>query len=299
MSRLRIAAAAYPLDPLTTFADYEAKATRWVEEAARDGAQLLVFPEYGAMELAHLAGAPVASDLQSAAAAAHDAMPQALVFLARLAAKHGVFICGPTGPERGADGRYRNVARLLGPAGGVGAQQKRMMTRFEDEEWGIAPGAGLAVFDTPLARIGIATCFDIEFPLIARAFVEAGAEIILAPSCTEQLAGYWRVRVGAQARALENQCVTVHAPLVGEAHWCPAVDRNTGAAGVFGPPDRGFPDTGVIALGEINTPGWVFADVSREAIAEVRARGAVFNHKRWPEQPGAHVLRAVDVVKLA
>jgi translation initiation factor IF-1 len=53
------------------------------------------------------------------------------------------------------------------------------------------------------------------------------------------------VRVGAMARALEGQCVVVHAPVVGPADWSPAVDLNTGAAAIYGPPDLGFPATGV------------------------------------------------------
>jgi hypothetical protein len=72
-------------------------------------------------------------------------------------------------------------------------------------------------------------CYDAEFPLLGRALMEAGVEILLVPSCTEALSGYWRVRVGAMARALEGQCVVVHAPTVGPADWSPAVDLNTGA----------------------------------------------------------------------
>ena len=47
MSRtLSIAAAQYPLSELAGLAGYEAKITRWVEEAVGQGAELLVFPEY-------------------------------------------------------------------------------------------------------------------------------------------------------------------------------------------------------------------------------------------------------------
>ena len=55
--RFKLAAAQYPIDWLEGWQAYVAKLTRWVEEAAREGAQLLVFPEYGAMELASLGGA--------------------------------------------------------------------------------------------------------------------------------------------------------------------------------------------------------------------------------------------------
>ena len=58
-------------------------------------------------------------------------------------------------------------------------------------------------------------CYDSEFPLLGRALQDA--DLILVPSCTEALAGYWRVRIGAMARALEMQCVTVMASTVGDA----------------------------------------------------------------------------------
>ena len=58
---MKIAAAAYPIDWFDSFADYEAKLSAWVADAA--GADLLVFPEYGAMELASLGGRKVAGDL--------------------------------------------------------------------------------------------------------------------------------------------------------------------------------------------------------------------------------------------
>jgi 3',5'-cyclic AMP phosphodiesterase CpdA len=122
---------------------------------------------------------------------------------------------------------------------------------------------------------------------VLASLVEAGAELILAPSQTDTLKGYWRVRLGAQARALENQCVVVQSPTVGEAPWSPAVDVNRGAAGVYGPPDLGFPDDGVLALGELDRPAWVHAEVDLDRVAEVRAQGTVRNHGHWPEQTAA------------
>ncbi|MCE8472812.1 amidohydrolase, partial [Rhodovulum sulfidophilum] len=126
-------------------------------------------------------------------------------------------------------------------------------------DWNVHPGGPLALFDTALGRIGVLICYDCEFPLLARALVEAGAEILLVPSCTDTLAGYWRVRIGAMARALEGQCVVVQSPTLGEAPWCPAVDVNIGAAAIYGPPDTGFPSTGILAEGALNAPGWVHA----------------------------------------
>ncbi len=281
---MKLAAAAYPLDFLPDWAAYAAKLTDWVARAAQEGADLLVFPEYGAMELASLGGADVAANLESALQEVMRHQPAVIALHEELAARFKLHILGASGPAMAGGPRPVNRAILYGPNGRIGHQDKQIMTRFEREIWDIAPGHGLTVFDTALGKIGVIICYDAEFPLLARNLTEAGAEILLAPSATDALSGYTRVKVGAMARALENQCVVVHAPTVGEALWCPAVDENVGAAALYGPPDLGFPETGILAQTALNTPGWAMADIHLDAIAHVRRAGAVFNHQHWHEQ---------------
>lgn len=282
---MKLAAAAYPLDFLSNWDAYATKLSDWVATGAATGADLLVFPEYGAMELASLGGAEVASDLEAGLQEVIRHGPNVADLHCDLAARHGVHILGASAPAQAGASRPVNRATLYGPGGVIGHQDKQIMTRFEREAWDIAPGTdGLRVFDTPFGRIGILICYDAEFPLLGRALAEAGAEIILVPSCTEGLAGYTRVKVGAMARALENQCVVVHAPTVGAAEWCPAVDMNTGAAAIYGPPDHGFPATGILAETALNAPGWAVAEIDLSAIQKVRSNGAVLNYAHWPEQ---------------
>lgn len=282
---MKIAAAAYPLDYFDDFAAYAAKITSWVAEAAAQGAELLVFPEYGAMELGSLGGRAVAADLEACLHEVARWKPQVDALHCDLAARHGLHILGASGPVFLQDQpRPVNRATFYGPGGILGHQDKQIMTRFERETWFVDPGQGLTLFDTPLGRIGVVICYDSEFPLLARALVEAGAEILLAPSCTDTFRGFTRVRVGAMARALENQCVVVHAPTVGLCDFCPAVDENIGSAAIYGPPDAGFPENGIFAETPLNVPGWAFAEVSRDAIAEVRRNGGVLNHLHWAEQ---------------
>ncbi|MEO0766863.1 MAG: carbon-nitrogen hydrolase family protein [Pseudomonadota bacterium] len=285
---MKIATASYPLDVLPDWAAYEDKLTAWVGEAAQAGAQLLVFPEYAAMELATLAGLEVAGDLEASLFAVADRLEDADALHAHLAGAHGVHILAGSGPANDAlpDGVTRpvNRARLFTPSGAKGVQDKQIMTRFEAEEWDVVPGNPLQLFDTALGKIGILICYDSEFPLLGRALAEA--DIILVPSVTEAMSGYSRVRIGAQARALENQCVTVMASVVGAAPWSPAVDVSTGAGGIFGPPDRGFPETGVIALSDLNAPGWVYGEVSLDVITAVRTEGVVLNRRHWAQQEG-------------
>ncbi len=293
---MKIAAAAFPLEWHDRWNDYVGKLRLWVRSAAEEGAELLVFPEYGAMELASLAGEEIAGDLARSIDAVSERIDDVDGLHASLAREFGVHIAAATAPVRLEDGRAVNRARLFAPDGTQGHQDKLIMTRFERDEWMISPGDGVRVFDTALGRIGLLVCYDAEFPLIARAMVEAGAELLLVPSCTETARGYWRVRVGAQARALENQCISVQAPTVGDAAWSPAVDANVGAAGVFGPPDKGFPENGVIALGKMNDPGWTYAEVSLEDVRAVREDGTVLNHRHWTEQDDR--LAPVETVRL-
>ncbi len=283
---MKIATAAYPLDPLTNWADYADKIGDWVAKAAQNGADLLVFPEYGAMELACLAGMDTARNLQGSLRAVSDLIPDADDLHADLAAKHGVHILAGSAPvfDGAAGPRPVNRARLFSPTGGRGVQDKQIMTRNERDPMQMASGGPLRLFETPLGRIGILICYDVEFPLLGRALSQA--DVILAPSCTAALSGYWRVRIGAMARALETQSVVAMASLVGSAPWNDVAHTTTGMGGVFGPPDVGFPETGVVAGGALNAPGWTYARVDPAAIHHVRSEGRVLGPRHWKEQVG-------------
>jgi predicted amidohydrolase len=289
---MKVATAAYPLDFLQSWAQFEDKLATWVRDAAEAGAELLVFPEYGAMELATLAGEGVAGDLEASLFAVSDRLDEADALHVRLAREFGVHILAASGPAA-TEARPVNRARLITPEGRIGVQDKQIMTRFERDIWGVRGGGPLQIFDTRLGKLGILICYDAEFPLLGRALAEC--DLILVPSCTEALSGYWRVRIGAMARALEAQCVTVMSSLVGEALWSEAVDTTTGMGGVFGPPDAGFPETGVIAEGTLRQPGWTFAEVDLAAIAHVRADGRVLGRAHWPEQEGRDTASIVNL----
>lgn len=280
---MKIASAAYPLDVLTSWAQFEDKIEAWVADAAGAGADLLVFPEYGAMELATLDGLQVAGDLEASLFAVSDYLPEADALHLKLAASYGVHIVAASGPAA-TETRPVNRARLITPTGQIGVQDKQIMTRFEGEVWDVVPGNNLQVFDTALGKIGILICYDSEFPLLGRALSEC--DVIAVPSVTETLAGYWRVRIGSMARALENQCVTAMSSVVGDAEWSEALGTSFGAGGIYGPPDNGFPPTGVLAAGALNDPVWTYADVDLDQIANVRADGIVLNRRHWAGQDG-------------
>jgi predicted amidohydrolase len=284
--RLRVAAAQYPLDAVASLAAWADKTAAWVGEGAATGAELLVFPEYGAIEIAAAAGPDVAQSLEATLAAVADAMAEMDRMLTGLAARHRVHVLAASGPRRRGDGRFVNSARLITPDGAVAIQDKLIMTPFE-VGWGIVPGDRPRVFDTRLGRLGIAICYDSEFPLLVRAMAEAGAEAVLIPTCTERLSGYHRIRAAAAARALESTIATVVAPTVGEALWSPAVDRNCGAAAILVPAEHELSMTGVIAEGVLNAPGWVVGDIDLARLRWLRSNGEMRNYADWSEQQGA------------
>lgn len=296
---MKLAVAQYPVSEPRRWDEVETQLGRWVAEAARAGAQLLLFPEYASMSLAALFDAATRADLARQVEALQALRDDYLDLHRRLAQQHGVYLLAGSFPWQLSLDCVVNRAWLCAPDGRAAFQDKQIMTRFEREVWDIsaAPDSGLKVFRTTLGVLAVDICYDSEFPLLARAQCEAGAELILVPSCTDTAAGYWRVRVGSQARALENQCYVAQAPLVGEAPWSAAIDVNVGRAGVFGPPDRGFPDSGVIVEGAWNAAAWIHADVDLGAVMKVRNEGQVFNHRHWVEQ-GDISLPAVDVVDL-
>ncbi|MBP7062679.1 carbon-nitrogen hydrolase family protein [Ferrovibrio sp.] len=284
MTMLRIACAQYPIHAFADPAQWAGKVSAWVEEAAQAGARLLLFPEYGAMELASLLSPNLQNDLGGQIAALQELLPAFLARYAGLAQRHGVSIVAPSIPVL-QPGGYVNRAHVFAPDGGMAWQDKRQMTRFEREEWIIQGGAELRLFDTGLGcRFGLAICYDVEFPLIARALAEAGADLVLAPSCTDTLAGMHRVHVGARARALESQIYVAVAQTVGEAQWSPAVDVNHGFAAIYATPDRGFPDDGILAQGALNQPGWVYADLNCALLSQARSNAQVFTRRDWAGQ---------------
>jgi predicted amidohydrolase len=293
VTTLRVAAWQYPIEQLASWDAWLAKLEAGFAEARGRGAALCVVPEYAAMELTSLTGG---DDLATQLDALQPVLPRYLEAYAALARRLGLAIVAGSFPERLASGEVRNRLRVHTP-GGAAVVEKLQMTRFERERWGVAPGSAQTVIDLGAYRLGVAICYDAEFPLVVRRLVAAGAEVIAVPSCTDTPAGYHRVRVACQARALENQCHVVQAPTVGIAPWSIAVDENVGAAGVYGPPDRGFPDDGVIALGAYCEPGWVIADVDLDAIGRVRGDGQVLGHRDW-DLPG-HLAAPVARARLA
>lgn len=280
---LNLAVAKYPIDAPARYEDFADKQMRWLCQAAAAGAQVAVLPEYLSLELAATFAADVRGDLHASLAALQAYRAAWCDLYTGLARDTGLHILAGTFLLDDGHGRYRNRADLFSPGGGHVWQDKLQLTGFEKKTGVIDGGDALKVFEIEGVRVGIAICYDIEFPLPVRAQCEAGARLLLVPSCTDTAAGATRVRVGCLARALENRCFIAQAVTAGEAAWSPALDVNTGEATVYAPMDVGLPADGIVV--ETREPhGWIYADFDPRRLRETRDSAQVANDRDWPGQ---------------
>lgn len=288
---MRLAVAKYPIDAPRRFAEFADKQARWLGEARAGGAQAAVLPEYLSLELAATFGAQTQGDLHASLIALQTYHASWLELYALLARELGMHIVAGSFLFDAGRGRYRNRSYAFAPDGSHVWQDKLQLTQFEKRTGVIEPGDALKVFDLGGQRAGISVCYDIEFPLPVRAQYEAGARVLLTPSCTDTAAGATRVQVGCLARALENRCFVAKAVTAGEAAWSPLLDVNTGEAAVYAPMDAGFPADGVL----VSTQGhqrWAFADLDFASLDASRAEAQVANDRDWRGQEAPAIARA-------
>lgn len=276
---MRIATAQYPISFHQSIEHWKEHIQQWVKQASLENAQILVFPEYGSMELVSLLPEEIRKDIQAQVLAMEEFSEVFQKTFSDLAKENSIIIVSPSFPTL-FESKIINRAFVFGPHGEVGHQDKMFMTRFENEEWKVSTGDGhLTVFETPWGNFGIQICYDIEFPIGSKMLAEGGADVILAPSCTETLRGATRVHVGARARAMENQLYTVVSQTIGDSPWSPAVDINYGYTSVYSTPDIGFPEEGIIASSTHQTSGWLIETLDLSLLKNVRTNGSVLNFK--------------------
>ncbi|MCH2096299.1 MAG: carbon-nitrogen hydrolase family protein [Rhodobacteraceae bacterium] len=276
---MKIAAVAYHIQRVSGWVAHEAKLARLFEQADAD---LVVLPEYAAIEAGIMAGPPEGS-VQDWVTAAADRAGDWVDQFRQMAMRYNCHVLAGSGPCRDTTGIV-NRSWLISPSGHVQHQDKLILTPYERQHMALTPGRDLRIFDTTLGKIGVNICYDSEFPLLARAQTEAGAQMILVPAATDFPAGQTRVRQSCRARAIENQCLVVHAPLVGSVEGCDIVDQSTGRAAIFGPPDHGLPSDGILAEGKMDLAGPVSANLDLSVISASRDLGQVGNFAHWIEQ---------------
>ena len=210
---MRIAVVQLGYDDLEPVADRVTRAADLVR--AQAGHDLVVLPELWApggfsyREWDTRAEPVVGPTAMAMSAAAHDA---------KVMLHAGSIIERPADGERGPEGKALWNTSLVFAADGSLAATYRKIHRFgfgQGEPLLMEAGDALALVDVPdsssdagPARAALSTCYDLRFPELYRAQLDAGATLFVIPAAWPAArVRHWTLL--AHARAIENQCVVV------------------------------------------------------------------------------------------
>lgn len=172
--------------------------------------------------------------------------------------------------ERSSDGALHNTAVLIDPAGEVVHTYRKVHVfgyRSRESEL-LRPGAGVSVARTALGSVGATTCYDLRFPELWRALVDAGAETVLVPAAWPAARrDHWRLFTSC--RAVEEQLVIVA---------CNAVGVQNGT--VLGGYSRVVDPWGSVLAEADDEEGITSCEVDLEVVARTRAEFPVLADRR-------------------
>jgi predicted amidohydrolase len=150
------------------------------------------------------------------------------------------------------DRRVYNSAALIDRKGHLVAVYRKVQLFGALEASYFTPGDQYVVTSVGGLTIGLAICYDIEFPEFSRALRRRGVELVLVP--TANMAPYWEVpKTLVRARALENGISVAYANHSG----CEGALHFTGLSGIAGPDGidlaRAGPNGEVLLVADIPT----------------------------------------------
>ena len=221
-------------------------------EAAGQGADLLVLPEYACEPWLWFAPRPLGrpAELDWLAARAEEALPQArrpagAPWRGLLAGSDA----GAPGEARPDGPHHRNRAHLLpaGRPGGDPGQALPAAARGQSAGYWMAPGDTVRIAHWRGLRLVIAVCLDIELPALAARLAPRAPDLLLVPSMTEKRSGFHRVFGCARARAVELMTTVCAVGCLGTAAGTPTRAPTSAVAAAFLPCEEGLGATGVAA----------------------------------------------------
>ncbi len=180
----------------------------FTQEAASNGAHLVVLPEIWNSPYDNAAFPVYAEDVEGGASESATA-------LAAAAAEAGVALVGGSIPERGAGGALFNSCLVFRPDGSLAAKHRKVhlfdidipgKITFKESDT-LSPGPGPTVVDPGLGvLLGIGICYDLRFPELASLSARRGAQVLVYPGAFNTTTGpaHWELLL--RARAVDNQC---------------------------------------------------------------------------------------------
>lgn len=268
---VRISIVQYGMRSVKNFEEFATQCEFFVDVAADDQADFLVFPELITTQLLPLIQTTRPGQ---AARLLADHTPEYIEMFTNLAMKYSVNIIGGSHFMLEGEKLY-NVACLFQRDGRIGKQYKIHITPNERKWWGVSPGNKVQVFDTDRGRIAILICYDIQFPELARVATAKGARILFVPFNTYERQGYLRVRLCSRARAIENGVYIATSGCTGNLPFVENADVHYAQSGIYTPSDFSFARDGIAAECGENTETVIVHDVDLELLRRHRHTGTV------------------------
>ncbi|CAE6863461.1 Nitrilase [Paraburkholderia nemoris] len=192
-----------------------AKGASLVEQAAANGAKLVVFPEafLGGYPKGCTFGAPVGTrkpeGRDAYATYYHQAVsPEGpeVAMIIEAARRADVFVVLGC-IERDGGTLYCTVLFIDGKAGLAGKHRKLMPTGAERLIWGFGDGSTMPTFETPAGRVGAVICWENYMPMLRMYMYSQGIAIYCAPTADDR--DTWLPSM--QHIALEGRCYVLSA----------------------------------------------------------------------------------------
>lgn len=269
--KVRVSCVQYQMRKVKSFAEFARQVAYFVDVASDYDSDFVLLPELFTVQLLSQVDALSPQDGMKKLAAY---TPKFTKLMSDLAVKYGLTIIAGSHPVFKGEKLY-NIAHICLPDGSIVEQPKLHVTPNERKWWGISGGHRVAVVDTPVARIGVSICYDVEFPELVRYQADAGVEILFVPFCTDNRQGYLRVRYCAHARAIENQIYVCLAGNVGNLPDVTNMDIQYGQAAVITPSDFQFARDGIAAEADSNEETVLVCDLDLDDLHESRSGGTV------------------------
>jgi len=134
-------------------------------------------------------------------------------FYCQIAKEHDLWLIPGSQYEQDGEHIY-NTTSVINNKGEV-VEHYRKIYPFAPYETGISAGSDFVVFDVPQGRIGVAICYDLWFPEVARELVSMGAEALIYPTLTGTIDRSIEL-IMAQATAATNQSYVMTINSAGE-----------------------------------------------------------------------------------
>lgn len=265
----------YRMQACVSFAEFAQRVGYFIGVAGDYACDFVCFPEFMALELLSIGPRRLDAAEAMQTMATHAGAIDRL--LTELAQRHRVNIIGGAFPRVLGDGAVRNLAGIYHRDGRIEHRSKIHATPSEGAVWGVSGGDDADVIHSDCGPIGVAICYDAEFPELVRHLTDQGALLLFVPFCTDERQGYLRVRYSSAARCIENQIYAVLAGTVGHVPRVLNMDIQYAQSCILTPCDFPFARDGIAAEAAADSEVVVFADLDLAALLEARERGTVRN----------------------